>query len=620
MKPNADIMKKLFTLSIIALFSISLIAQNRAQLPANLRNYSVKAPTHTPKEPVPLNQSQVLELPHNKAPFVFEEEIGSSYYDLMTNRSCYNRNYLYPDGTVAAAWTFAGTSSYTDRGTGYNYYDPTLPLGSQWLPAPTTRIETIRTGFPSYSPIGAGELVVAHSATQLAMSKRDTKGTGVWTQTLIPFNTGTEPTWPRVCVSGNSIHVICVDFTTTKFLYFRSTDGGTTWDKQGEEIPGLEKDIYYPDGFDADSYDWAQPVGNTLAFLVGDKAKDLVLMKSTDNGNTWTKTVIFQHPYPLFVETTTLVTDTPAVCDGAHSITLDASGNAYVAFGTCGFLNDDLTDAGYNFFPAYHNCIGFWKEGDPMLTSVLPEDLDVNCKTIAWSLDLDGDSVLFSTGGTFGDYQLGITSMPQLTFGNDGNLYLIYISPLETMQSGAGQYFNHIWGRRSLTNGDTWTIFKDLTGGDDHVGLECVYPSMSPTTDGKVHFIYMSDFEPGNALNNDGDPVAYNSIMAATYNLADFSDTVLVCTVGMQEVNLNGNVNIYPNPVADYMNVDFTFSKSSDVKMNIYNAVGSLVKAESFVAGRGESKRINTKDLAKGIYLVKFETSSGTITRKIIKN
>ena len=69
-----------------------------------------------------------------------------------------NRLYLYNDGTLAATWIFGtGEPGYTDRGTGYNYFD-----GANYgVDIPSVRIEDVRTGWPSYAPLGAnGEIVV----------------------------------------------------------------------------------------------------------------------------------------------------------------------------------------------------------------------------------------------------------------------------------------------------------------------------------------------------------------------------------------------------------------------------------------------------------------------------
>ena len=90
-----------------------------------------------------------------------EEIIGNSFYDLQSNGACQNRIYYYPDGTIGAVWTFGlDFPGFTDRGTGYNYFD-----GNTWNDWPEERIESDRTGWPSYAPLGEnGEIVFSHSS------------------------------------------------------------------------------------------------------------------------------------------------------------------------------------------------------------------------------------------------------------------------------------------------------------------------------------------------------------------------------------------------------------------------------------------------------------------------
>ena len=52
--------------------------------------------------------------------------------------------------------------------------------------------------------------------------------------------------------------------------------------------------------FGGDAYAWAEPQGNTIAFTTGDNWYDQFLMKSTDNGATWTKTLIWSCPWNLW--------------------------------------------------------------------------------------------------------------------------------------------------------------------------------------------------------------------------------------------------------------------------------------------------------------------------------
>ena len=84
--------------------------------------------------------------------------LGMTKYDLQTNASTQNRIYLYPDGTIGATFMLSHLNDFSDRGTGYNYFD-----GTAWGAQPASKIEGIKTGWPSYAPLGPnGEIVTSH--------------------------------------------------------------------------------------------------------------------------------------------------------------------------------------------------------------------------------------------------------------------------------------------------------------------------------------------------------------------------------------------------------------------------------------------------------------------------
>ena len=131
-----------------------------------------------------------------------EHIIGTTYYDLQSNKGVQNRVYRHDDGTIGAVWTMGiEASAFPDRGTGYNYYD-----GTAWGPASTERIESIRCGWPSYSPLGpGGELVISHDfgASELYINKREIKGTGDWVESVYTYTNGPpDLSWPRHITSG----------------------------------------------------------------------------------------------------------------------------------------------------------------------------------------------------------------------------------------------------------------------------------------------------------------------------------------------------------------------------------------------------------------------------------
>ena len=80
-------------------------------------------------------------------------------------------------------------------------------------------------------------------------------------------------------------------------LYSRSTDGGETWDIHNQILPGMDSSAY--SGFYHDGYAFAEPKDNIVAFVVGSFQSDLFLMKSTDYGQTFEKTIIWDNPYDL---------------------------------------------------------------------------------------------------------------------------------------------------------------------------------------------------------------------------------------------------------------------------------------------------------------------------------
>ncbi len=279
--------KSLFFVALILSGAI-VFAQTKAvfknhKINSALKNYSVKVPI---KKVMKEYTSPVEMTPSVVKTTAIPEAVGSTYYDLQTNATTDHRIFYYPDGTIGLTFTMGNSpTSYPDRGTGYNYYD-----GTSWQPIPTTRIEQVRTGWPSYSSLGNnGEVVIAHKGTGLRMSKRDTKGTGSWVESDLPTPAGISPTWPRVCTEGNNIYILAADQGVTymgqdaPLVFYRSTNGGNTWDIQAQPIPGVDG-ASYPYGFGGDAYNWAQPKNGTIAFVVGTEITDLILMKSTDGG------------------------------------------------------------------------------------------------------------------------------------------------------------------------------------------------------------------------------------------------------------------------------------------------------------------------------------------------
>ncbi|MCD4683484.1 MAG: hypothetical protein K8R86_09405, partial [Bacteroidales bacterium] len=369
-------MKRLLLLSFVLAFVMAGFAQQRATISNDLRNFAVKK-----VQPViETNNFSHEALPSSSQDLLTPEEeiIGTTFYDLQSNSSMQNRIFVYDDGTVGAVWTigYDFPNFADDRGTGYNYFD-----GNDWGPIPTEKLEADRTGWPAYSAWGEnGEINLAHYSGAaydgLAYSRRADKGSGDWT--LIDYLTpvGNEMVWPRMTTGGvnhSVVHQIALTRPVANggsiyqgidgaMLYSRSADGGDTWNMQDVLIDEMNSSNYLY--FSGDTYE-VQAQGDNVAILYGDSFTDLGLMKSTDGGDTWTQTIIWECPYPLWDPNAMFPTDTFYCADGAHGLAFDQSGMVHVVFG----INRAQSDgAGAFWYPGVGG-IGYWNENRPTFSN-----------------------------------------------------------------------------------------------------------------------------------------------------------------------------------------------------------------------------------------------------------
>jgi hypothetical protein len=205
--------------------------------------------------------------------------IGDTYYDTQTYNygNLMNRIFEFPDGTAGATWMDMGPGGVPDRGTGYNFFD-----GVRWTGTDPHLGFDGRNGFPNYAPWGdSGELVEHYDYIQNAgvikILRRDVKGRGAWHESVLAPPAGNHSlVWAAMITSGvhhEFVHLLAYTYDNPyrgqghALLYYRSPDGGLTWDINGILIPGLDS-AYFPTIAPL-KYSWAQPRGDTLAFTYG---------------------------------------------------------------------------------------------------------------------------------------------------------------------------------------------------------------------------------------------------------------------------------------------------------------------------------------------------------------
>jgi len=78
-----------------------------------------------------------------------------------------------------------------------------------------------------------------------------------------------------------------------------------------------------------------------------------------------------------------------------------------------------------------------------------------------------------------------------------------------------------------------------------------------------------------------------------------------------------GNIhfNLFPNPASNIVTLNIDNERNTDLILNIYNAIGTLVKSEML---KQNKRQINVGDLSKGIYLVEIKSKEWTNKQKLI--
>jgi hypothetical protein len=125
----------------------------------------------------------------------------------------------------------------------------------------------------------------------------------------------------------------------------------------------------------------------------------------------------------------------------------------------------------------------------------------------------------------------------------------------------------------------------------------------------------MADAEPGLAVRGDADAYTDNQIYYLTVPKTD-----LCAIVGKQEIPVINDINIYPNPATEAINIDLNLERTQNVLISIFDFLGQQVFANDYGTMNNGKQilKINTGNLNSGIYFVSVQVGGNKITRKIV--
>ena len=604
-----------------------------------------------------------------------DAELDYTYYDWQTNTAGKNLTMNFPDGCVGFAYVYSGNANHTDRGTNIAIYNPAT---DEWTTSGGS-IENHKTGFGCAARYGENGIVVVSRnpdtytcEVYIIEDKDNLSYQSVEPIYILPGSQAEHnPHFPAVMCTGpnhNHIHILVTaldevteEGQTNPFYYFRSMDGGETWE-EWMKIPQLGRDFAPTFGSGQDAYFIENTGGNQLGIVVNTRRGNGIILTSYDEGNTWETTEYYHHPgidvdfgdpsnggslyyYPRW---------TSALYDNNGKIRLaytfnggsgDATSTSYYPLaGGIIYWTPDMLYRGTEPLNGDPNnpkpCI----PGQPFIADSAYIEQDIRASWFLWSdpshemwpeyigyltaLDdneqppvdpydqstYDAAALVEMYNGltidSHGHYNGGMIEMPVLLMTPDNTMMVAIWIGLDQHHGGMGasndKYLFKIFARASMDNGETWTPMKHITNDFMFELSECVYPQAAIAGNKLVVAVQM-DAEPDSYLIGSGGDLTPddNYYQGMTFDLMD-----LFGYDGVEEeqvVNNNTTMSIYPNPAVDRL----TVTLSNNAEIVIYNIMGQKVMSQE---GRVGNNNINISSLNSGIYFV----NAGSSTQKFI--
>ena len=538
-------MKKLFTIALILLVATMGYSQVR-----KVSKHDAKSKVATMQVTKGMESLKTKQSGLNKTRS--DGELDYTIYDWQTNWSNINRTIVWPDGTVNFAYNYALDDSFSDCGTGIGSYNA---INDEWIPS-DGRIETEKTCFGSIARYQENSIVVA-AQTEYMCGLYIVEDKDNITPNSVPpvsyLNPSYDPRCPNVMTSGANrdiIHVVATansDFgvpgaegINMPIIYFRSMDGGETWDKENIVLPYMGPE--YGVAWGAHICYWMETTeDNCLALVVNNPWSDGMVIYSYDDGETWERKVFYHHPginttfdtwfmYPRWTSCVWGANDELCLAYEFNCTTGEPGSRNYdpsiggVAFwseslpyhgetppptpGQPFVMNTDyileLYNSWYNSFSNYYNWYNPLQEIWTEFFGYIDE----------------GDTLFL---GLHGDYNCGPVAMPVLCKvpNTDDDLIAVWIALDPNNMDYNGNFYFKLFGSYSPNGGLQW--FPKIHLSDDFMWAlnEFVYPQAAVIGSTLVVAV-QTDSETGTFIQDDDPDGGNNFYQGFTFDISGF--------------------------------------------------------------------------------------------------
>lgn len=655
-------MKKVFTLMLVMAMAITGFAQVKSmtrQANKDLKTAQTRTVTGLETEEVTMPFSPIT--PKSVMTIAPEEEfLPYLVNDWWTGGQQKNWTAVWPDGFAVNCFeTGLDEANLADNGTGLAWFDPAT---GEW-DYTDGKIQSDRVFSHSIARYKENGLVAAayNGDGVYLYINEDFRNGGEWsTGILVPAIEGHGYRSPVVQCSGETpgspdiIHIIYYDAAETslaKFFYAKYERG--EWvetHRMIEQINEARVGGSYPQGPYFMLYDEEHPT--RVSFMSNGTWRDGSLIISEDNGETWNERMFYQHPG---VHTTFSLDDTLTGGDGwfffprMTSAAFDANDHLHLIYEYNGSIGEPGSGSYYpslggvaywsEILPKNALCEGgtgsvgapfrldhrylqndlyysewYWSDGDH---DPLPEyfgELEFIDPLEGYVIPRDVEGGVWpgqSEWGSHAYYNQGKAGYPTMYFDKGTNRVIAFWSMIcgsidDNSYCTDGMHEMRLFGNVGQVESDgtiTWDLSKHLLLGFENSMIEQIYNQVVPFlyTDDQGEYVwvcYNADYYPGSYYwDEDPDPTDNNYRAIKVYisyvTGAEEGETMTVATT----------LDVYPNPAQG----SFVVSLNNESDINIYNAVGQLVKTFNNV------KEANV-ELEAGVYFV----NANNQTKKVV--
>lgn len=108
------------------------------------------------------------------------------------------------------------------------------------------------------------------------------------------------------------------------------------------------------------------------------------------------------------------------------------------------------------------------------------------------------------------------------------------------------------------------------------------------------------------------------TVTATALGATQATGTQTLTVTGISNINFASELNMYPNPVNNFLNVDFALNANEDVELSVIAVDGKVIETLNFNNASVVNTKINTASINNGVYILKIKTENGISTQKFV--